>query len=196
MADQDSQLQDSQGQEPPQPQQASAAESAAPLNEAPDNAAASAGSEAGQEAAATAAAAAPAPATAPEPAQEPQLASTIELPAALSSPSSEPSEGGEWELLVAKVRTWLSSGAWRQQWQAARTPLSLTAGLIALLVVLRVYTALLSVLDSLPLVPGLLELAGVVAVVRFGLTNLLRSSDREQVISTLRNRWAAFRGRR
>jgi hypothetical protein len=104
-------------------------------------------------------------------------------------------EGGEWDLLVSKVQAWLASGQLQQQWQTARTPLSLLAGLIALLLVLRIYGALLAVLDSIPLLPGLLELAGLIAVIQFGLTRLVRSTDRRQVIDGLRQRWQSFRGR-
>jgi len=68
------------------------------------------------------------------------------------------------------------------------------AALIALLLVLRVYSALLSVIDSLPLLPGLLELAGVVAVTRFSLRRLVRSDARRQLFEDLRQRWQAFRG--
>lgn len=147
---------------------------------------------------------APEPAEAPEaaPADEPQVASTVEVPATPVPPvapvSVEPptaGEGGEWELLVSKVQAWLASGQLQQQWQTARTPLSLLAGLIALLLVLRIYGALLAVLDSIPLLPGLLELAGLIAVIQFGLTRMVRSSDRRQVIDGLRQRWQSFRGR-
>ena len=99
------------------------------------------------------------------------------------------------ELLVEKVRTWISSGQLQEQWQSARTPLSLLAGLIAVLLVLRVYSAVLGVLDSIPLLPGLLELAGLVAVVQFSLTRLVRSNDRREVIEGLKQRWQSFRGR-
>jgi CAAD domains of cyanobacterial aminoacyl-tRNA synthetase len=93
------------------------------------------------------------------------------------------------------VRHWLASGRLQQQWQSARGPLSLLAGLIALLLVLRVYGALLALLDSLPLVPGLLELVGVIAITRFSLTRLLRSNERQAVINDLQQRWQAFRGK-
>ena len=140
-------------------------------------------------------------------ADAPQVASTVEVPATpapapvVASPAPAPGatptgeEGGEWELLVSKVQGWLASGQLQQQWQAARTPLSLLAGLIALLLVLRIYGALLAVLDSIPLLPGLLELAGLIAVVQFGLTRMVRSSDRRQVIDGVRQRWQSFRGR-
>ncbi|MEY4297102.1 MAG: hypothetical protein RLZZ423_281 [Cyanobacteriota bacterium] len=133
------------------------------------------------------AAAIPAPAS-----DAPSIASTIEVPA--SAPASSDSEGGEWALLVQKLSAWLSSGQLQQQWQSARSPLSLLAGLIALLLVLRIYSALLGVIEGLPLLPGLLELVGVVTVVRFSLTRLVRSDERQQLITGLQQRWKSFRG--
>jgi hypothetical protein len=133
------------------------------------------------------AAAIPAPAS-----DAPSIASTIEVPA--SAPASSDAEGGEWALLVQKLSAWLSSGQLQQQWQSARSPLSLLAGLIALLLVLRIYSALLGVIEGLPLLPGLLELVGVVTVVRFSLTRLVRSDERQQLITGLQQRWKSFRG--
>jgi CAAD domains of cyanobacterial aminoacyl-tRNA synthetase len=124
----------------------------------------------------------------------PEVAAILEVPA--SAPGGGDSgDGGEWDLLLQKLRHWLGSGQLQQQWQSARGPLSLVAGLLALLLVLRVYGALLAVVDSLPLVPGLLELVGVIAVTRFGLTRLVRSSDRQAVLGDLQQRWQAFRGK-
>ena len=136
----------------------------------------------------------PAPAAAPL--EVPTVASTIEVPASpqVQAPATD-QEGGEWDLLVEKVRTWISSGQLQEQWQAARTPLSLLAGLIAVLLVLRVYSAVLGVLESIPLLPGLLELAGLVAVVQFSLSRLVRSNDRQEVIEGVKQRWKSFRGR-
>jgi hypothetical protein len=135
----------------------------------------------------------PAPAA---PVDIPTVASTLEVPASpqVTIPAAD-QDGGEWELLVEKVRTWISSGQLHEQWQSARTPLSLLAGLIAVLLVLRVYSAVLGVLDSIPLLPGLLELAGLVAVVQFSLTRLVRSNDRREVIEGVKQRWQSFRGR-
>ena len=133
----------------------------------------------------------------PEPANAfiPQVASTTDVPASAAAASSE-GEGGEWELLVEKVKQWISSGQLQQQWETARTPITLLAGLIAVLVVLRIYSSLLGVLESLPLLPGLLELVGVISVVRFSLTRLVKSSDRHEVIDGLKQRWRSFRGNR
>lgn len=126
----------------------------------------------------------------------PMVASTLDLPAnPEAAASGGASSGGEWELLLEKLRSWWASGQLQQQWQASRTPLSLLAGLIALLLVLRVYSGLVNVLDSLPLLPGLLELVGLITVVQFSLTKLVRSDDRRQVISGLQQRWQSFKGR-
>jgi hypothetical protein len=132
----------------------------------------------------------------PAPLDIPTVASTLEVPASPQvATSAADQDGGEWDLLVQKVRAWISSGQLQEQWQAARTPLSLLAGLIAVLLVLRVYSAVLGVLDSIPLLPGLLELAGLVAMVHFSLTRLVRSNDRREVIEGLKQRWQSFRGR-
>ena len=154
------------------------------------------------EAPATPEPAAPEPEPQPEPEpepiaaiNEPSVASTLEVPASLPAAAGADQDGGEWELLLEKLRTWIASGQLQEQWQAARTPLSLLAGLIAVLLVLRVYSAVLNVLDSIPLLPGLLELAGLVALVQFSLTRLVRSDDRREVISGLKQRWQSFRGR-
>ena len=141
--------------------------------------------------------AAPEPESESEPANvwTPQVASTTDVPASPAAVSSE-GEGGEWELLVEKVKQWIASGQLQQQWETARTPITLLAGLIGVLLVLRVYSALLGVVESLPLLPGLLELVGVISVVRFSLTRLVKSSDRHEVIDGLKQRWSSFRGNR
>ncbi|MGA0161895.1 MAG: CAAD domain-containing protein [Vulcanococcus sp.] len=147
----------------------------------------------------------PTPAPEPEPvaaaepvnAWTPQVASTTDVPASPTAvATATEGEGGEWELLVEKVKQWIASGQLQQQWQTARTPITLVAGLIGLLLVLRIYGALLGVVESVPLLPGLLELVGVISVVRFSLTRLVKSDDRHQVIDGLKQRWSSFRGQR
>ena len=139
----------------------------------------------------------PVPAAEPVNAWTPQVASTTDVPASPTAvAASNEGEGGEWELLVEKVQQWIGSGQLQQQWQTARTPITLVAGLIGLLLVLRIYGALLGVVESLPLLPGLLELVGVISVVRFSLTRLVKSDDRHQVIEGLKQRWSSFRGQR
>ena len=104
-------------------------------------------------------------------------------------------EGGEWELLLQKLAQWLNQNELQSLWAQASKPVTALAALVGLLLVLRIYSALLGALDSLPLVPGLLELAGVVWVVRYGVPKLLRSSERERLLGGLNQRWKAFRGK-
>ncbi len=129
----------------------------------------------------------PAPEAAPP---EPSIAATLVIEA---EPQS--GEGGEWELLLGKLRQWLDQNELNNLWAQARKPVTLLAGLVGLLLVVRVYSAVLSALDSLPLVPGLLELAGVVWAVRYGIPKLLRSSERERLLGGLSQSWKAFRGK-
>lgn len=131
---------------------------------------------------------------------EPSVATTLVVepaPASLATQTDPAAdeEGGEWDLLLQKVRQWLNQGELQNLWSQARKPVTLLAAVIGLLLVLRVYSAVLSALDSLPLVPGLLELAGLVWMVRYGVPKLLRSSERDQLLSGLSNRWKAFRGK-
>ena len=142
----------------------------------------------------------PAPQAAPP---EPSIAATLVIEASPSAGSNsfsneaetQSGEGGEWELLLGKLRQWLDQNELNKLWAQARKPVTILAGLVGLLLVLRVYSAVLGALDSLPLVPGLLELAGVVWAVRYGIPKLLRSSERERLLGGLSQSWKAFRGK-
>jgi hypothetical protein len=122
---------------------------------------------------------------------EPTFISSIEVPA---DPTTVGEGGGEWELLISKIRQWLESGELKSTLQTARTPLLALGALVGLVLVLRIYGALLGAIDSLPLVPGLLELTGVIWLARFAATNLVRSSERQKLLSGLQRRWKAFFG--
>jgi hypothetical protein len=123
----------------------------------------------------------------------PELESTTLVPA---SGAEEPGgEGGEWELLLGKVKAWLGEGKLEALWAQARNPVSLILAAAALLVVLRVYSALLAAIDSLPLIPGLLELVGVIWAVRYGVPKLVQRSQRQELLGSIQQRWQSFRGR-
>ena len=145
----------------------------------------------------------PDPEQAPAQAPEPSVATTLSVEASAApllaqaesggdGPNS--GEGGEWELLLQKLREWLNQGQLQSLWAQASKPVTLLAALVGVLLVLRIYGALLGAIESLPLVPGLLELAGVVWMVRYGVPKLLRSSEREQLLGGLSKRWKSFRG--
>lgn len=140
------------------------------------------------------------PAAPPEPSVAATL--TVEPLEPASAPLVAPTptsagegEGGEWDLLLQKLGQWLNQNELQSLWAQASKPVTALAALVGLLLVLRIYSALLGALDSLPLVPGLLELAGVVWVVRYGVPKLLRSSERERLLGGLSQRWKAFRGK-
>lgn len=144
-----------------------------------------------------------APEQVPEQAPEPSVATTLSVEAsaapllAQADPGGDgpnSGEGGEWELLLQKLREWLNQGQLQSLWAQASKPVTLLAALVGVLLVLRIYAALLGAIESLPLVPGLLELAGVVWMVRYGVPKLLRSSEREQLLGGLSKRWKSFRG--
>ncbi len=123
----------------------------------------------------------------PQQAPAPGVAQVFELPA-------QPEAGGEWDLLRAKLRAWWSSGEPQAWWQRLSRPVGGGLSLVLVLLVLQVYAAVVGTLESLPLLPGLLELVGLVWLLRYGLPRLLRSSDRAALFSDLGNRWKAFRG--
>jgi len=132
---------------------------------------------------------APAPAAPAEPAG---IATSLTVPPFEGSGSGD---GGEWDLLVGKVGTWLQQADLPARWERLGGPLRALGLLLAALVLLRIYGALLETLGDLPLLPRLLQLVGLVTLVRFCLSRLVRSSDREQILRTWRDNWNDFRGR-
>lgn len=123
------------------------------------------------------------------------IAAIVEVPPLEGSTDPAEDGGGEFDLLLQKIRDWIGSGELQAQWQRFRGPLKGLAILIGVVLLLRVYASLIGTLDSLPLVGGLLELVGVIAVTRFSITRLVRKSDREQVFADWSRRWSEFRGR-
>ncbi|MFM1812721.1 MAG: hypothetical protein RLZZ336_1659 [Cyanobacteriota bacterium] len=106
----------------------------------------------------------------------------------------DPQQGGEWQLLVAKLQAWWASGDLQSLWLQSRRPLTLLVGLLVALAVLEVGSSVLEALGSVPLLPGLLELVGLIWVLRHGVPRLLRSQDRDRLLSEMNQRWRAFRG--
>lgn len=127
-----------------------------------------------------------------QPGPPPGVAATITVP---PLEEGESGGGGEWEMLVERFSTWWNSGELNRQWQRIRGPLKGVAILVVVLVALQVYATVVRTIDGIPLVSGLLELTGLIAVLQFSATRLLRSSDRQQVTAQLQRRWQEFRGR-
>jgi hypothetical protein len=108
---------------------------------------------------------------------------------------SEDGTGGEWDLLVGNVEAWLARTDLPARWESLGGPLRALGLLIAAVVILRIYGALLDTLGDLPLLPRLLQLVGLVTLLRFCVARLVRSQDREQILRTWRDNWNDFRGR-
>ena len=136
----------------------------------------------------------PAPTPAPTQAtiKDPAIAESIDIP---SVDDADDTEGGEWNLLVEKARQWVKDLNLQTLWDRWRVPLKVGSGLIALILLLQVYGGIIRTIDSLPLASGLLELAGLIWVVNFSMRNMIRSSDRQQILDGLRARWTSITGR-
>ena len=139
----------------------------------------------------------PAPAADPAPAPEltsPSIAERVSVPETPSS-SDASEEGGEWDLLSTKVRQWLAENDLADQWQRLRKPLLLIAGLIAFILVLRIYGGILDAIATVPLAPRLFELVGVIYATWFATTRLVRSEERRKISAAVSDLWSSMRGK-
>ena len=130
-----------------------------------------------------------APEPTPEPTPDPVIASKVTIPAGTTN------EGGEWNLLQEKVQAWINDNQLSVLWQQVKLPAQILAALIVLILVLQVYGGIIRTIAAVPLAPGLLELAGIVAVANFSVRRLVKSSERKKVFQTVRDRWDQFVGR-
>lgn len=124
---------------------------------------------------------------------DPAIAERIEIPASTSQESE--TSGGEWELLTSKLGDWWQNNDFDAQVNNLRQPLRILGILIAVGLVLKVYTGLLGAIGSIPLAPRLLELVGLYWVVHFSTTRLVRSDERSKVIESVQERWTSFTGK-
>ena len=133
----------------------------------------------------------PTSATTLPPTPDPVIASIVSIPAQESSDQ----EGGEWDLLVGKVKAWLEKNDPGELWSKSQLPLRVVAGLIVLILVAKVYYGVLKTIESIPLVPGLLEFLSLIWLANFALRNLIRNSDRNKFIESVRSTWSSVTGR-
>jgi hypothetical protein len=133
------------------------------------------------------------PAPAPETGEiipDPLIASTVTIPAQIKPTDG----GGEWDLLVEKIKAWFDSKEIGSIWSQAQLPLRLIGGLILFVIVSTVYSGILGTINKVPLAPGLLELTGVIWLLNYARCNLVRSSDRKRVIDSIGSTWNKFVG--
>ena len=129
------------------------------------------------------------------PAASEAIAQRIQVAATTSSSADDnSSEGGEWDLLSTKVRQWWDDNNLVDLWQRSRRPLFLIVGLIALTLLIRIYSGILAAIGSIPLAPRLFELVGLGWVIWFSVTKLIRSEERKALLANVGGIWSAFRG--
>jgi hypothetical protein len=121
----------------------------------------------------------------------PTIGSRVEVPPL----GGESAEGGEWDLLSGKLRDWLHRNDLGGQWDRLGGPLRASGLLLAGLILVKLYEALLDTLDDIPLLPRLLQLVGLLYVLNFGFTHLIKSQDRENLYQVWKKRWHDFTGR-
>lgn len=127
---------------------------------------------------------------------EPSIAATLEVPPLPSTGAgAEAGEGGEFDLLIGKVNAWFDALDLAGRWQKLRGPLRGVALLLALLLALRLYAQVVGTIDRIPVISGLLELTGLIYVLWFSATRLVRTSERERVLADWKQRWQSFSGR-
>ncbi|MDP6203314.1 MAG: CAAD domain-containing protein [Prochlorococcaceae cyanobacterium ETNP18_MAG_14] len=134
----------------------------------------------------------------------PPISKPTTIPASQAPiPNQEQNKVGkevDWPLLAGKARDLLNLSNWikpndqSNQWQQLRQILVFVAWPIALVIFVRIYGGILSTIESVPLASSLFEMAGIIWLAWFSLTRLIRSKDRQDVISSLRSRWHAFSG--
>lgn len=123
---------------------------------------------------------------------DPVIASTVTIPA---QENTEQDGGGEWDLLVEKIKAWIDSNALGSLWTQAQLPLRVIGGVILFVIVSTIYSGILGTINKVPLAPGLLELFGVIWLVNYASSNLVRSSDRKRVIDAVGSTWNKIVGR-
>lgn len=130
---------------------------------------------------------------APTPSDDAVIAERISIPAGSGS-DDDASTGGEWKLLTAKLTSWWEGNDLGEQLNHLRQPLRIVAILIAVVLLIKVYSGLLSAIDTIPLAPRLFELVGICWMIQFSVTRLVRSDERRDVLQSLRERWNSFTG--
>jgi len=121
----------------------------------------------------------------------PTIGSTVQVPPL----GGESEEGGEWDLLSGKLRDWFHRNDLGGQWDRLGGPLRASGLLLGGLILIKLYEALIDTLDDIPLLPRLLQLAGLLYLLNFGFTHLIKSQDRENLYQTWKKRWHDFTGR-
>jgi len=103
-------------------------------------------------------------------------------------------EGGEWDLLLEKLSEWKKSKKLKNQAKRFQQIALLFACLLLLASIVKIYGGFISGISKLPIAPGIFELVGTIWLIWFSISKLLRSKDRQDLLSEIRTRKNALLG--
>ena len=131
----------------------------------------------------------PVQAEAPKPSA---ISSTVNVPA---DPGATDSEGGEFQLLLAKLNEQLGGMDLGKIWEQSKQPLKLVGLALLLILSLQLLGAVLGTLDHIPMLPRLLQLVGLIWLSLFVSQRLVRSDERKKMIDTVSSTWQDITGK-
>ena len=100
----------------------------------------------------------------------------------------------EWEILLNKIKEWIPPSQKDGERNAFLSPTLLIISLITFLGFVKAYTNVLSVINEIPLAPGLFKFFGTMWLLRFSTKNLLHKADRQEFIFKVKSRSKRFLG--
>ncbi len=99
-----------------------------------------------------------------------------------------------WPLLQKKISSWLENKNLETQLKGLVQPLYLIIALLLIFILSQIYGRSLHAISQIPLASGLCELAGLIWLIKFSITRLIRSEDRKELTSSIKKRWDSFFG--
>jgi len=100
----------------------------------------------------------------------------------------------EWQNLLIKLKGWIGTRLFLNEYDLFIDPSLLIIGLIALLIFLKAYTTILNTVEVIPLAPRLCQVIGTLWLIKFSTTRLLRKQDRQKFLLEMISRWRTFLG--
>ena len=135
----------------------------------------------------------PEPAPAKAEASKPSaISSTVNVPA---DPDASNGEGGEFQLLLAKLNEQLGGIDLGNIWEQSKQPLKLVGLALVVIFSLQLLGAVLGTLDHIPMLPRLLQLVGLIWLSLFASQRLVRSDERKKMIDTVTSTWKDITGK-
>jgi len=106
---------------------------------------------------------------------------TSAVPAHTSGQAEDNGEGGEFQVLVDLLQSWVDQQGWSLSLKSLGRPIRNLLLLIAALVVFQLVSGVAEALNRIPLLANTLMLVGLTQIAIFTRHNLLRQSDRQNL---------------